>query len=142
MKKLYFEVDLNKGVEQVFNTLFTDEYYQIWTKPFNPDTAYTGEIKKGNEIFFYDSNGNGMKALVTEYISNKVIELSYLADVNNGVETKFSNSEQNYERYTFSESANNRTRLEVELLMPSEFEEFFSSAWSDAIALIKKLYSN
>lgn len=142
MTNIHYKLVLNNNIEYVFNKLFDPEYYGQWTKPFLADSKLSGTFAVGEQLFFSDNDGNGMKAEVTVYDINKMIELTYTSSIEDGVETKFENSHRNYERYTFTNMQDNLVMLDISLYIPKEYLDFFEEAWAKSVVIIQDLFDN
>ncbi len=141
MTNLHYKIILNNNVEYVFDKLFDKAVYKEWTKVFSPGSNYSGTLAVGEEIFFHDADNNGMLSTVSKYKVNKVIEFTYLASVEDGERTEFK-SNDNYERYTFTNLQDEMVMIDVELNIPDEYLEMFEDMWAKAIVEIQDIFDN
>lgn len=142
MIKLQYKLILENNVEYVFDKLFEPNYYKQWTKPFNSDSTINGNFGLNNEVYMIDSNNDRVKALITQYEVNKIVEFTYISQIENGVETKFENSRINYERYRFKNLQGKMMMLDIKLCIPKEYEQFFATAWEQVIEIIQDIFDN
>ncbi len=141
MANLHYKIILNNNVEYVFDKLFDKAVFEEWTKVFNPDSKMRGTLAKGEEVFFYDADENGMLALVSEYQVNKLIEFTYLADVMNGEKRKYPDN-SNHERYTFTNLQDEMVMVDIDLDIPDEYKDMFEDMWTKAIVEIQNIFDN
>ncbi len=141
MAKLHYNIILNNNVEFMFDKLFASSEYEEWTKAFAEHNTMTGSLAKGEVVHFYDGNKNGMKAKVTEYDINKLIEFTYLSEISDGVETIFED-ESNYERYIFTSLQDEMVKIEVQLDIPEQYFEMMEDMWAKAVDLIHDVFDN
>ncbi len=139
MVEMKFELRLKTPITEVFERMFSSPDYQTWTKAFSETSTMEGELKKGNEVFFRDAEGNGMRSLVSEYDLNKLIEFRYLGDVIEG-EFKAYENRDNYERYEFSKIDEASTSIICSMLIPEDMEPMFDEMWQGGIKLLEELY--
>ncbi len=141
MTKIDYNVILRNNVEYVFDKLYAKSEFEEWTSSFAEGSHYVGNIAPGEIVYFYDKDLNGMKSKVSKYEINKVIEFSYLADVIDGVEKEYEDT-NNFERYTFTQLQEGFVRLEIELGMPEEYVPMMEAMWPKAIDNIFDMFDN
>lgn len=141
MANLHYKIVLNNNVEYVFDKLFEKTVYEEWSKVFSTGSRMSGLLAKGEEIVFYDGDGNGMIATVSKYEINKVVEFRYLAELMNGKRTSYED-DSNFERYTFTNLQDQMVMLDIELNIPDEYQDLFEDLWEKAIVEIQDIFDN
>src|SRR5215213_6741937 len=88
MQQKEFRISINASKEKVWETLWGDTTYPLWTSAFaEGSTVETDNWKKGSKVLFLDSNKRrGMVARVDENIPNKFMCIKLLGEVRDGVE--------------------------------------------------------
>lgn len=141
MAKLHYNIILNNNVEFMFDKMFGSSEYEDWSKAFSETSTMTGTLAPGEVIHFYDGNQNGMKAIVSDYQVNKIIEFKYLSEIYNGIETPFED-DNGIERYIFTNLQDNMVKVEVQLEIPDNFLEMMEDMWAKAVVLIHDIFDN
>ena len=147
MKKLNFSIVINSSVENVWNKMFDDETYKIWTEVFSPGSHYKGDWNEGSKILFLgpDSEGNmgGMVSRIKENRKHKFISIEHLGIVHNGKEITTGEEIKAWagalENYTFVEKDSNTTEVFVEMDSNEEYAEMFDGMWPKALNKLKEL---
>lgn len=141
MTNLHYKIILNNNVEYVFDKLFEKTIYEEWSKVFSTGSRMSGLLAIGEEIGFYDGDGNGMIATVSKYEINKVVEFRYLAELMDGKRTPYED-DSNFERYTFTNLQDQMVMLDIELNIPDEYRDLFEELWEKAIVEIQDIFDN
>jgi hypothetical protein len=140
-----FKVAINAPREKVWNTLWDDASYRVWTAAFTPGSKAVTDWNKGSKILFLDSNERGMVSMIEEKIPNEFMSFKHLGGVENGVEDTESEEAKSwagsYENYTL-QTVNGITELRISMggaEIPPDLEDHFKNAWPKALEKLKEL---
>ena len=143
MKKLVFKIDINADRKKVWNTMLNRETYEQWVAVSWPGSSYVGDWKKGEDIKFISSSGEGTKAHLDELRPYDYILANHVAVVlKGGKEDSESDIAKGWvgttEAYKFSDR-NGKTELTVEIKTSPEWESMFSEGWPAALKKLKEM---
>ncbi|HEY6625382.1 MAG TPA: hypothetical protein VIZ21_00355 [Ignavibacteriaceae bacterium] len=146
MQKLKFSIEINSPKEKVWNTMFQDKTYRIWTEAFAAGSHYVGDWSKGSKILFLGPNETGeMSGMVSRIKENKkyeFISIEHIGVVQDGVEDTTSESVKDWagahENYTFKDK-NGKTEVFVEMDITEEYKDMFTDMWPRALQMLKKI---
>lgn len=84
MKKLTYNIIINKSRDYVFNKLTDKSVYPEWSKAWGDGMTYKG-WKKGEKISFIDNSQGGTKVFLEEFEPHEYIRAKHIAmvDTNN-----------------------------------------------------------
>ena len=144
LETLHFEININASAEKVFDFMFDDEKWKIWTYEFNPSSYFIGNWEKGSKMLFLgdDQNGGigGMVSKIKENIPNKFLSIEHMGIVQNGEEIMSGEEVAIWsgalENYTFTEK-DGVTILSVDMDSNQQFKEYFIKMWPKALNKIK-----
>lgn len=152
LNKLNFEVEINAGVEKVWDKMLGDEGYRVWTMEFNPGGSYyekenVGEFVTGENVDFLgpDQNGQlgGMISKVYEVRKPEFISFQHLGYNMNGVRDTTSEEIQaifpSFENYTFEKLGEDKTKVRVDMDSDPKYTEMFNGMWPKALAKLKEI---
>lgn len=155
LNKLNFEVEINAGVEKVWEKMLGDEGYRVWTAEFNPGGSYyekehPGEFVAGENIDFLgpDDKGQlgGMISKVYEVRKLEFISFQHLGYNMNGVRDTTSEAIQaifpSFENYTFEKLGEDKTKVRVDMDSDPKYTEMFNGMWPKALANLKEICEN
>jgi uncharacterized protein YndB with AHSA1/START domain len=141
MKTMRFSIIINAPRDKVWDTMFSKETYEIWSKAFNKDSHFEGGWDRGSTIRFFgtDEYGyqGGMVSEVEESKKPEFLSLKHVAEIINGTEKKGEWSGA-HENYTFLE-VQDGTELVVNADAEEKFESFFNDVWPQALSTLKEL---
>jgi uncharacterized protein YndB with AHSA1/START domain len=146
MKKLKFSILLNATRKKVWDTLFQDAAYRIWTAEFAEGSFFEGTWEKGTEIRFLgpDENGNfgGMYSRIAENVEHEFISIEHLGMISNGIIDTTSEEVKKwtpaFENYLLL-AKDNQTELKIELDTSEEYAPMFEEMWPRALKSLKNL---
>ncbi|MET7000074.1 SRPBCC family protein [Chitinophaga defluvii] len=143
MKKLTFHITIDAPREKVWNTLWDDTTYRIWTVPFNPSSRAETDWQKGSKVLFLGDTDEGMLSTIADNIPNQFMSIKHLGVVNKGgIEDMTSAHAQQWhgamENYTLK-TVDGKTTLDVETDTTEEFYDYFQETWPKAMDKIKEL---
>lgn len=146
MKKLHLEIHINATQEKVWETITTLNYYQEWTKEFNPTSTFEGGWNTGDSIRFIgvDEKGEkgGMISEIAESRKPEYISIRHLGYIMNGQEDTTSDAVKAwapaYENYTIRQEGEGVTFI-VDQDLEDSYEEMFKELWPKALQKIKEI---
>ncbi len=138
MKTKTFNIDIKAPKEKVWYSLWDDENYRDWTKVFSEGSHAVSDWQEGSTIHFMDPSGSGMHSKIAVNKPFTEMTFKHLSDVKDNVvqpEGTWSNAE---EKYILTEN-NGTTNLSASVEITEEFEDFFNSAFPNAMQRIKEI---
>ena len=142
MEKQEYKITIHAPAEKVWNTLWDDETYQLWTAPFSEGSRAETDWKKGSKVLFVNEKGEGMVASIAENIPNKYLSIEHLGIIKDGVEDRDSEKVKAWagahENYTLK-NVDGHTELTVEMDITDEYKDMFAEVWPKALDKLKEL---
>lgn len=141
----HFKTTINASREKVWDVLWNDETYPVWTKVFSPEGTEGSVAKttwnKGDKVLFVDSAGSGgMVSSVQDKVENEFMSFRHLGEVQDGVE-KIDENAGWYgamENYTLKE-VDGKTELTIDIDLTEDFLDHFNEAWPKGLDKVKEL---
>lgn len=142
MKKIQFQLQINASRSRVWNTLWNDSTYPLWTSVFCEGTRAETDWQEGSKVLFVDGNGSGMSSKIARFIAHEFISFQHLGMVKEGIED-FATAEAQiwsgaFENYTLRENGAG-TELTVDLDVDDSFESYFQETFPKALQRLKEL---
>lgn len=146
MKTLNFSITINAPREKVWNTMLGDTTYRQWTKVFNADSHFEGNWEEGSTMHFLGSGEDGkVGGMVSKVLKNTpyaYMALEHVGMIQDGKEDRESEQVKEWagalENYTLVEE-NGVTKVSVELVIPEEFDPYFTETWPKSLQVLKEL---
>ena len=142
---LHFETTIENTPENIYRIMLGSESYSKWTKPFNPESRFTGSWDNGERILFLgtgpDGKSGGMLCRIRENIPGKFVSIESLREVVDGKEVTSRNGDVwrgALENYTLK-PVGSKTLLCVDTDVPAEFRQYIEEAWPRALESLKAL---
>lgn len=141
MVKEQFKVSINAPREKVWNSLWQEDTYREWTKPFSPDSHYEGDWSKGSEIRFTDGKGSGMIAEIADNLPNEYMAIKHLGEIKDGIVDKTTYADKGWgdTMETYRLTGNNPTEVTVELDIVEEYSAMFRDMFPKALNKLKEI---
>lgn len=145
MKKLIYNIIINKTKDYVFNKLIDKTVYPEWSKAWGDGMIYKGEWKKGEKISFFDNSQGGTKVILEEFEPHEYIRAKHIAMVDQDNNEKELTDDMmkkwigSLEEYFFKEESNQITKLEIVMTVDKAFQEMFDTAWPKALKYFKEV---
>ncbi len=148
-RKLRFSITINAPKEKVWEMMFGEKNYPLWTDVFTPGSHFVGDWSEGSKIHFLapDESGkmSGMLSRIKENRPYEFISIETVGVVYNGEEDTSSKEARDWagslENYTFKE-VDGKTELRVDLssdVVNQEMIEMSEEIWPKALDKLKKL---
>jgi uncharacterized protein YndB with AHSA1/START domain len=142
VKTIHKTIDIKAPKEQVWNVLFGDSTYQIWTKEFSESSYAETDWKEGSKAVFKDNTNSGLVGRIIQSQPYDLLSIEYDGELKNGVEDFESEASQSIkggrETYKLSEQ-DGATRLIVASDMDESYFDTMSEAWDRALLKVKEL---
>lgn len=142
---LHFETTIENTPENIFRIMLESDSYSKWSKPFNPESRFTGSWEKGERILFLgtgaDGKSGGMLCRIRENIPGKFVSIESVREVVDGKEVTGGFGDAwlgGLENYTLK-PAGNKTLLLIDTDVPAESRQFIEEAWPRALENLKAL---
>ncbi len=144
MKTLTYSIKINKSRNCVFNKIMDKSVYADWAKAWGEGLSYEGAWTQGGNIIFFDEQG-GTKIVIEEIKQSECIKTRHIAMVNANLdEVELTDDKMQkwigtHENYYFKKYNENKTELEVEMIVDEAFQEMFDNAWPKALEYFKSI---
>ncbi|MES2329157.1 MAG: SRPBCC domain-containing protein [Bacteroidota bacterium] len=143
MEKMVFQTLISASKEKLWDSLWTDANYQVWTSAFAEGSKAESDWKKGSRILFTDGKGSCMISMIAENRPYDFMSFQHLGELKNGVEDMETAKTQGwagaYENYTLKD-VNGKTELTVEMDnmgMSQDMLDYFNNTWPKALEKLK-----
>ena len=142
MEKIKFSAKIKAPREKVWNVLWDDTTYRMWTSAFSEGSYAVSDWKEGSKVLFLSADGNGMYSTVVKSIPNEFISFKHLGEVKNGKEEPLNEETKkwsgSFENYTLKE-AGEETELTIEMDIAEDYFDYFNKTFPKALEKIKEL---
>jgi len=140
MKKLVFNIEINASREKIWDVLWNDRTYRIWTSVFSDGSYAVSDWEEGGKVQFLDGENNGMYGRIEKNKTNEFMSFLYLGEIKDGNEIPSIDLETKgvKENYTLEESGNS-TKLIVELDSEEKYQDYFEKQFPQALQKVKEL---
>ncbi len=143
MKNLEFTVSIDATPNAVWDALWKADNYLQWCKIFSPDAyADNYDWTEGNIVKFMGKDRNGMYAVIEEHVPALQMTFQYLGEIVNGEEVPFEMHQTKVLAGTESYLLRPQeagTDLNVEVVVPEEYEGFLKEKYPEALLKIKEI---
>ena len=94
----------------------------------------------GSRIQFLDPGSNaGMSAIIEKKVPNEYMCFRHVAEIRDGKEEPYPDSQVGRERYTLTAAGDDVTRLRVDLDAPEQYQAVFDDKFPKALQRVKEL---
>ena len=142
MEKKTFNITIQATPAEVWNTLFGETTYPLWTAPFAEGSSVKTDWKEGSKALFLDGKGQGMVSMIAKSIPNEYMSIRHLGFYKDGVEDMESEEVKKWagalENYTLKPS-NESTELLIDMDISEEYKDYFNDTWPKALEKVKEL---
>lgn len=141
MLTLTYQEEIKAPLKKVWDTIWNQETYRAWTKPFNENSQIDSDWKVGGKTLFTDGMGNGMVSTLRKWNPPYEAEFEHLGELKNGTESIFS-KEHPYsgaiEKYSLFETPEG-TKLVSSLQTVEEYKSSMDEIFPTALRELKKI---
>ena len=142
MNKERFSIKINAPKEKVWNVLWNDATYRMWTSVFSEGSYADTDWKEGSKVLFLSAKGDGMFSTIAKKVPNEFMSFKHLGVVKNGKEEPGDEETKKWsgalENYTLKETGGS-TELKVEIDVTQEFQNYFRETFPKAFEKVKAL---
>ncbi|WP_316787147.1 SRPBCC domain-containing protein [Pedobacter frigiditerrae] len=142
-----FNIEINASREKVWDVLFGEKTYPIWTAAFGEGSRVETDWQKGSKALFLGSEDSGMVSRINDAVPNEYMSIEHLGMIKNGIEDFDSDEVKRWagakENYTLTDLGG-KTNLHIFMEMEESEEntqmiEMFAGMWPKALAKVKEL---
>ena len=142
-----FNIEINSTREKVWDVLFGEKTYPIWTTAFSEGSNVKTDWQKGSKALFVDASNRGMVSKIADNVPNEFMSIEHLGMYDNGVEDYESEHVKIWagakENYTLTD-VDGKTHLHIYMEMDEseankQMIEMFNGMWPKALAKVKEL---
>ncbi|RZK92154.1 MAG: SRPBCC domain-containing protein [Pedobacter sp.] len=142
MERIFFKIEIDAPKERIWDILWNDTTYPIWTAIFSEGSRAETDWQKGSKVLFLNAEGNGMISKIADHIPNEYMSIQHLGTYNNGVEDYDSEEVKKwgdaFENYKLS-AKDGKSLLSVEMDTDDEYKGYFEEKWPVALVKVKEL---
>lgn len=142
MERKEFKIAINAPNEKVWDILWNDATYPLWTTPFCEGSRAESDWQKGSKIRFLGGTNEGIVSTIAEKIPNEFMSFSHIGMIKDGVEDYDSPLLKEWagslENYTLTPSGS-QTELTVQMDIPEDHKAYFLETWPKALQQVKEL---
>lgn len=143
IEKLHFSININATKERVWEILWDEESYKIWTKPFGEGLSYNGDLKQNGRIHFLSTDRTGMYSDVVFFKENELVVFKHIGEISNFQEQELNESSKHwtgcFEIYRLMEINATMTELEVEIDVTNDHIEYMKKKFPLGLEKVKEL---
>jgi uncharacterized protein YndB with AHSA1/START domain len=140
MNQLHYDTHIKAPRATVWKVLWDDASYREWTKVFADGSYAVSDWNEGSRIQFIDPASNdGMSAIIEKKVPNEYMCFRHVAEIRNGKEEPYPESQVGRERYTLTATAGDGTQLRVDLDAPEQYQAVFDDKFPKALERVKEL---
>ena len=143
MKKVNFSTLIYAPKEKVWQVLWGQTTYPVWTEPFGAGSRVETDWKEGSKVLFLSAENEGMLSRIARKEDNQFMSFEHLGMVDkNGKEDleseKVKAGAGPKENYRLEEK-DGKTELQVELDVEDSYQDFFRESFPKALQRVKEL---
>lgn len=142
MERIFFKIEIDAPKERIWDILWNDTTYPVWTAVFSEGSRAETDWRKGSKVLFLNAEGNGMISKIADHIPNEYMSIQHLGTYNNGVEDYDSEEVKKwgdaFENYKLS-TKEGKSLLSVEMDTDDEYKGYFEEKWPLALEKVKEL---
>lgn len=137
MEILTFTTDIQANPETVWDAMFDEENYKIWSAAFHPGSYYKGTLEQNAEIQLLTPEGHGMFTLVAVYEPFKELTFHHQGEIEDGKKGEII-YENAFESYLL-EDFGNSTALTIRMNCEESYVDKMNRMVPDALARVKDI---
>lgn len=143
MGKVNYSTVIHAPKEKVWQVLWGQTTYPVWTEPFGSGSRVETDWEEGSRVLFLNSENEGMVSRIAKKDENEFMSFEHLGMVDkNGKEDMESEKVKSWagskEDYRLQE-VDGKTELLVELDLDDSHEDFFGDTFPRALQRVKEL---
>ncbi|MFO7721090.1 MAG: SRPBCC domain-containing protein [Gillisia sp.] len=138
-----FQISIDAAREKVWETLWDDTTYRIWTAIFSPGSRVETNWNEGSKVLFLNGENEGMVSKIQAKKDNEFMSFQHLGmvDKNGNEDTEseqvkaWAGSLENY----YLKSVNGGTQVRIEIDVANDYKDYFKKTWPSALQKLKEL---
>jgi uncharacterized protein YndB with AHSA1/START domain len=141
-KTLKFAVEIDAPKEKVWDVLFEDETYRIWTSAFMPGSYAETDWKTGSKARFLGPEGDGMFSKIVLHKPSEVLTIEHQGVVKKGKEVVDEKTREDWAGLTETyriEGTDGKSQLYIEQEIGEEWADEMKTMWNNALQKVKEL---
>ncbi len=142
MERFTFTTHIHAKPHIVWDVLWDEDSYPLWTAVFSEGARMETDWKKGSQVRFLNKNDDGMLSEIADIIPEKFLSFRHLGVIADGSEDSLGKDAKQWagamENYTLTDEDGD-TRLEVSMDIVPEYLDFFQKLWPQALEKVKAL---
>ncbi len=142
MNQLEIVEKIHASAKKVWQVLWSDASYRMWTAPFHEGSYAVTDWKEGSRVLFLGPDGSGMFSEISVSRPYEYIEFTHLGAMKNFEEQAPSEETKAWvgmkEIYSLHEEGG-MTTLTVNIAAEGEMADFFKDIFPKALAIVKEL---
>ena len=148
MAKLQFTIDINAPKEKVWEVMFDDATYRVWSAAFHEGSYFEGNWEKGSKMKFVADDDEGQSGMYSQVVENRPYEflsLEHIGVIEDGeIDTESEDALEwagAHEDYTLSEN-DGVTTVTVDMTgdtVDEEMSDMFAEMWPPALEKLKEI---
>ena len=142
MERLHYSIEIKAPKAIVWEKLWSEETYPIWTSSFDEGSRAESDWKEGSKILFIAGNGHGMVSVIEENDPYNFMSFKHLGSYKDGEEDLESESVKEWsgamETYRLEEK-DEVTTLFVGVDTLEKGRSFMEKAFPKALEIVKSL---
>lgn len=144
MKTLQFTKEIKAPAQKVWQALWSESTYPLWTNAFNPggSSLLQSDWQVGGKTLFLDGKGNGMISTIQSKKEPYEMVFKHLGEMINGVEDTGSDKVKTWagslEEYHLSEH-NGITTLTASVQADDAWEKMMTNGFTKGLEEVKRL---
>ncbi|MRS62982.1 SRPBCC family protein [Larkinella terrae] len=142
MEKLEYTITIDAPREKVWDILWNDTTYPVWTGVFSENSRVETDWQEGSKVLFLGGENEGLISSIAAKVPNEYMSFKHLGAIKNGVEDynseytkQWAGSTENYSLKT----VDGKTVLQVDLDVTEQDKDYFQKTWPSAMEKIKEL---
>ncbi len=142
MEKLEYTISIDAPREKVWDILWNDATYPVWTAVFSEGSRVETDWNEGSKVLFLGGEHEGMISSIAANRPNELMSFKHLGVIKNGVEDYDSETTKQWagahENYTLK-TVDGKTELTVDLDVTEQDKAYFLKTWPTALDKVKEL---
>lgn len=142
MQRKKYTIQINASKEKVWQVLWSDDSYPLWTSVFSEGSHAQSDWQEGSTIRFLSADGGGMYSIIAKKDDNRFMSFRHDGEIKNGVDQPLNDYTRKWsgvtENYTLSQDGD-VTELLIELDLIESFESYFDEHFPKALQRVKEL---
>lgn len=143
METLNYEMIIKAPIQKVWDLLWNEETYPLWTQFFMAGSQFKTDWKIDGKTYFLDAGGNGMVSTILSLEVPKEVVFSHLGMFINGEEDTKSKEVIEWsgaqEKYFLREIDADTTELRAIVHSSKDLEEMMNKGFNKGFELLKNL---